>query len=330
MKVMIVGPVVGGSLPVARATAAAFTGLGLDSVFLDYSPFEAEYHLSKESGDSARTMAFLKALEDALTDQVERYKPDVLLGIAQAPLFNRELLVRLRGSGVILAFWFVEDFRVLGYWRSMAPCFDIFFAIQKEEFRQALSEIGAFNHYYLPVAFDNNLDVPVKQGDDLRISFMGAPYPNRVAIFQRLGLSGLRIFGAGWDRHSIDGVVIGDRRITELEARWIYKHSRINLNLHSSMEPAKIGGGFVNPRTFELAGLGCFQLCDRRALLPDLYPEDEVIQFSSEEELVELVHYYLERDAERAEIAMRARRRTLRNHLYEHRVREIMEAVQKM
>lgn len=330
MKVMIVGPVIGGSLPVARATAAAFTGLGLDSVFLDYSPFEAEFHLSKDSGDSARTTAFLKALDNALIDRIDRYKPDLVLGIAQSPMFNLDLLVRLRKSGVILAFWFVEDYRILGYWRSIAPFFDIFFAIQKEEFSRALSEVGAFNHYYLPAAFDNNLDVPAKQGVELQVSFMGAPYPNRVAIFSRLGLKGLRIFGAGWDRHPINGVAIGDRRITELEARWIYKHTKVNLNLHSSMEPARIGGGFVNPRTFELAGLECFQLCDRRELLPDLYSEDDIVQFDTEEELVELVHYYLENESARAEKARNARRRTLRSHLYEHRVREIMEAVYKL
>jgi hypothetical protein len=97
-----------------------------------------------------------------------------------------------------------------------------------------------------------------------------------------------------------------------------------------SMDPNTVGGDFVNPRTFELAGLGCFQLSDRRELLPPLYSGDEVVQFDNEADLVEKIDYYLDHEDERERIAGNARRKTLRSHLYEHRVVEMMEAVQKL
>jgi spore maturation protein CgeB len=328
MKVIITGPIAGGSLPVARATAAAFTGLGYNTRFLDFSPFADEYRIARTSENEDYVQAFIGALEKVLIDQIDKSKPDVLFGIAQSPLFNEELLDKLRKSGVITIYWFVEDFRVLSYWKRIAPHFDIFFSIQKGAFERALAEAGAHNHYYLPMAFDNNLqEFPVQSTPRMPLSFMGAPYPNRVRLLEKLARYDLKIYGEGWNRHPIPGIVTGDRYITEAEARGIYRDTRINLNLHSSMDPNTIGGDFVNPRTFELAGLGCFQLSDSRELLPPLYSEDEVVRFVDEAKLCEKIEYYLEHENERKEITANARRKTLRHHLYEHRVAEIMEVV---
>ncbi len=140
----------------------------------------------------------------------------------------------------------------------------------------------------------------------------------------------MKIYGEGWDSRPVPGVTEGSRWISESEVRSIYRNTEINLNLHSSMDRYAIGGDFVNPRTFELAGMGCFQLCDRRELLPPLYSEDEVVQFGDETELIEKIEYYMEHEGERKEIAGNARRRTLKHHLYEHRVVEIMNAVHNL
>jgi spore maturation protein CgeB len=328
MRVLITGPLAGGSLPVARATAAAFTSMGYESKFIDYSPFADEFRRIMASGNDRDKVAFVGALEKVLIDQINEGKPDILLGIAQSPLFNHRLLDDLRKLGVITLYWLVEDFRVLTYWKRIAPHYDIFFSIQKGAFAEALAEIGANNHCYLPVAFDNNLDEsPARRGARTPISFMGAPYPNRVRVFEILAPYNLKIYGEGWDKYSIPGVIQGSRWIGESEVRSIYRNAEINLNLHSSMDRHTIGGDFVNPRTFELAGMGCFQLCDRRELLPSLYSEDEVVQFGNEAELIEKIEYYLRHESEREEIARNARRRTLKQHLYEHRVVEIMNAV---
>jgi spore maturation protein CgeB len=331
MKVLIAGPIAGGSLPVAGAIASAFTALGHESNFLDYSSFADDLRVARASGNREYTAAFLRALEEVLIDSINRSKPDIFLGIAQSPLFSESLLDGIRKSGVITLYWFVEDFRVLTYWKRIAPHFDIFFSIQTGAFVEALAEAGANNHYYLPVAFDNNLeDFPVRSPTRTPLSFMGAPYPNRVRVFEKLARYNLKIYGEGWDSYPVSGIATGGRRITTAEARSIYRNTAINLNLHSSMDPHTIGGDFVNPRTFELAGLGCFQLSDRRELLPPLYEEDEVVRFGDEADLMEKIEYYLEHEDEREEIAGKARRRTFRNHLYEHRAVEIINAVQKL
>jgi len=331
MRVLITGPIAGGSLPVARATAAAFTAMGYESTFIDYSPFADEFRRVMASGNERARMSFVAALERVLIDRIDGFKPEILLGLAQSPLFNHRLLDELRKSGVITIYWLVEDFRILTYWKRIASHYDIFFSIQTGDFAKALAEAGANNHYYLPVAFDNNLEGPsIQSGHPTPISFMGAPYPNRIRVLQHLARYALKIYGEGWDKHPIPGVIEGSRWISESEVRSIYRNTRINLNLHSSMDRYAIGGDFVNPRTFELAGMGCFQLCDRRELLPPLYSEDEVVQFGNEAELIEKIDYYMGHESERKEIAVNAQRKTLKRHLYEHRVVEMMKAARNL
>ncbi|SPJ15856.1 exported hypothetical protein [Syntrophobacter sp. SbD2] len=187
MRLLITGPLAGGSLPVARATASAFTSLGYESVFIDYSPFADEFRMAMASGNGHQKMAFVEAMERVLIDQINKDKPDILLGIAQSPIFNERLMDNLQKLGIITLYWFVEDFRVLTYWKRIAPHFDIFFSIQTGAFEKALAEAGANNHYYLPVAFDNNIDeFPVQSGTRMPISFMGAPCPNRIRVFETL------------------------------------------------------------------------------------------------------------------------------------------------
>jgi spore maturation protein CgeB len=332
MKILIVGPIMGGSLPVARAAASACVNLGLDVRFLDYSPYADEYYRVKASANHDTIVAFLAGLETRLREEITKAAPEVLLGIAQAPLYNTELLDALRKAGVLTAFWFVEDYRVLTYWRHLAAHFHVFFTIQTGSFREQLRHMGVKRPAYLPLAFDGNLkEDPVQELCESDVSFMGAPYPNRVDLLGHLARFRLKIYGEGWNMFQVPGVTIGDRRIADSEARWIYRHTKVNINLHSSMDPLGICGDFVNPRTFEMGGLGCFQLTDRRDLLPLHYEVGrEVVQFRSVAELIDKTSYFLKHDKERNEIAMNARRKTYERHLYEHRILEMLEVLRRI
>ena len=310
----------------ARAAFSASRGLGLDVTFLDYSSYADEFVRVRTNGTQNEVIQFVISLKARLIDVIKECNPHVLLGIAQAPLTDVKMLKAIRESGILTAFWFVEDYQTFTYWKDIAPNFDLFFTIQKDQFWREL--IGAKNYHYLPLAFDKNLKEERVNGlaGGAKVSFMGAPYPNRIRVFQNLGKFDFKIYGEEWSRYPIEGVVVGDRRITESEARWIYRNSKVNLNLHSSLDENKIGGDFVNPRTFELAGLGCFQLTDQREFLPLHYDVgNEVVQFQSEGDLFEKIKYFLGHKKERDEIAMNSREKTFKHHLYEHRIVEILE-----
>jgi len=332
MKILIVGPFAGGSLPIAQALYSAGIRSGADIEFLDFSEQSIDFIKAIESGSRSDLGLFMIQVKIRLLEKLQNSRPDILLGVAQSPLSDPELLGTIKSSGVLLAYWFMEDYRVFTYWRQIAPLFHIFFTIQRDPFWREMQSMGLTNYHYLPSAFDRNLKLDRSYDfEEMDLSFMGAPYPNRVHLFRRLQEFGLKVFGEGWSSRSVPGIVIGDRRITTAEARSIYQNTRINLNLHSSLNKTAIGGDFVNPRTFELAGLKCFQLVDDRELIKEHFElGEEIVQFRDENDLVEKISYFRTHPEQRRSIAEKSKKRVFQEHLYEHRFMEMIDCFQRI
>ena len=335
---MVVGPIYGGSLETARSTARASEALGAETRLLDFDPFGAGWHAL-----SALPMAtphktklrvdFAKVLGEAVVASALEFRPDLVIALAQAPL-NASVTDRLRAAGIRTAFWFVENHRVLPYWKQVAKDYDAFFAIQDEPFLSMVREAGAPKAIYLPTAADPERHVPIELTEAERrrfgadVSFAGAPYPNRQR--KLLGLIDLapRLWGEGWAGTEVA------RLAAERGARFdlfkmirIFAATGINLNIHSATHVAGLDPDpdYVNPRTFELAACGAFQLVDARAPLPALFRDDELATFRSVAELRDRIAHYLAHPGERAAIAARSRARVLAEHTFAHRVRRIFE-----
>ncbi len=331
MRILVVGAVLGGTVPIGGSIYRAFQEIGIESDFLDFSVLEGEFRDLWTAQDEERSYRFHIQKKILLLERITSFLPDVILGIAQSPLGDTAILPELKKAGITLCYWFTEDYRIFEYWKTIAPWFDHFFTIQQEPFWQELKRAGCDSYHYLPMAFDPGRDCPGESiGPEIAVSFVGAPYPNRVHFLSRFP-GKLEIYGEEWNRYPNPFVVVGDRRITEDEARRIYRRSRININLHSSPLPRELGkGDFVNPRTFELAGMGCFQLTDMRRLLTLHFdPAREVLALSGWEEMTEAAEYFLGHDRERAEMAEKARARVFREHTYRHRAQELVALLQE-
>jgi spore maturation protein CgeB len=115
------------------------------------------------------------------------------------------------------------------------------------------------------------------------------------------------------------------------ESAEIFRSTRINLNLHSSpwVDGVNPVGDYVNPRTFELAGVKAFQLVDERRDLCRFFEiGTELETFADLADCRRKIEYYLDHGQERLEIAERACRRAHSEHTYRHRMQEAMEALQ--
>jgi spore maturation protein CgeB len=262
------------------------------------------------------------------------FQPDIILALAQAPL-SPEAINRLKELKIPIAFWFVEDFRTLPYWKEVASAYDHFFTIQKGDFHQQLISAGARDCHYLPQAAHPSIHQPLKLSFDQKklykadLSFMGAAYHNRVQSFPQLLGMDFKIWGTDWNLDSPVGkrVQNNNERITSKETVEIYNAAKINLNLHSSTYHYGINpdGDFVNPRTFEIAACQGFQLLDHRSDLINLFNVDEeLVVFNSFAELKEQIEFYMENPDLRHEIANRAYERVLGEHTIEHRMQELL------
>lgn len=339
LRILVVLPLYGGSLPIGRYVASA---LKEDSHFVEI--FEApDFFSAYSSLDNLKVTtdrleylqnSFLNVVSQSILAKVETFEPDMVLAMAQAPI-NRQALKRLRRDGVTTAMWFVEDSNLFTYWKAFAPLYDIFAVIQKGHFFNDLESIGQPNALYLPLAAHPDFHRPValssveqrKFGSG--ISFMGAGYPNRRIAFRELVNRDFKIWGTEWEGdHVLEPLVqLKGARVSPEECVKIFNATKINLNLHSSVQTDELvsHGDFVNPRTFELAACGGFQLVDKRSLMDEAFQEDELATFSSMEELLEKIDYFSSKPEERKQVALKSRERVLKDHTYVNRMRTLIE-----
>lgn len=339
VRALVVPPFYGGSLPTAKFCARALENLGHEVDMVECDRFaESFFALSDVTRDKGNadilSRLFMTFIGQVILAKASDFKPDMVFVMAQAPM-TAETISRLKELNVPVVFWFVEDFRVLKYWRDIASSYDHFFTIQRGEFSNLLEQAGCRNNYYLPQACMADMHKPTSLSENQKkdyscdLSFMGAGYYNRRKAFPRLVDFDFKIWGTGWDLNSELGRHIqkkGEKVSTE-ETVLIYNGTKINLNLHSSSfhEGVNEKGDFVNNRTFEIAACSGFQLVDEREELPDLFNiGEEMITYNSMDDLRRKIEYYLERPEERKEIAERARKRVLREHTFESRMAEML------
>ena len=97
--------------------------------------------------------------------------------------------------------------------------------------------------------------------------------------------------------------------------------SRVALNRHGSIA----GEAAVNMRLFEATGMGTVLITDGKDGLDQLFDVgQEVVSYETVDDLVEKVRYYLSHEDERALIAQAGQQRTLREHTYADRMRDLV------
>ena len=338
----VVGPLYGGSLPIAGYVARALASLGqrvnyinLSSFFKPYTEIDGFIRTpGRRNGLQGQFVDFISQLVlEALTE-----KPvDILICLAQAPL-SGTVLDELRRRGVVTAMWFVEDCRRFSTWKDISRYYDYMFLIQTGEFPSLVEAAGAGRAIYLPVGCDPDIHTPLTLTEEERkrwgssLSFVGAGYNNRQQMFATLARRDFKIWGTEWALCAPFDKLVQEkgRRLDPTEYVKIFNASDINLNLHSSGERDGVepDGDFVNPRTFELAACGVFQLVDERTLLPSLFKlGSEVATFRDKASLEASIDYYETHPEERQKIAAAGRARVLAEHTYRHRMETLLSHI---
>lgn len=341
LRILVILPFYGGSLPIGQYVATALRDLSHHvEIFAApdfYSAFCALKNLRLPSNQfEVLESSFLQVISQAIRAKADLFEPDLVFCLAQAPV-TRNLLRTFRKNNITTAMWFVEDFRVFPYWRAFAPLYDFFFVIQKSPLLDELAKMGV-QATYLPLAAlpsfhkQIHLSPAERRRYGSSLSFLGAGYPNRRLAFRQLTHFDFKIWGSDWDDDAILTPFLQQKgeRISPEQAVKIFNASIINLNLHSSIQSKELipPGDFVNPRTFELACCGAFQLLDQRSLLPELFHEDELATFTSMSELLDKIAYYLKHPEERQVLAEKARSRVLAEHTYQHRMQTMLDFIQ--
>ena len=136
----------------------------------------------------------------------------------------------------------------------------------------------------------------------------------------------LAVWGRGWEK--LEGsykVRAAHRGLTLLPAAEVaraYRGARIALNVHH----AQMREG-PNMRTFEIPLARAFQLTDHKSCMADLFDiGTELAVYKGIDDLLTLIDRYLGDAQARHDIAVAGRRRVVRDHTYEVRMRQLVEA----
>ena len=112
-----------------------------------------------------------------------------------------------------------------------------------------------------------------------------------------------------------------------------YISAKICPNVHLNIQKGSLvdapesilnkSGYAVNERLFWIPGAGGFQIADENPLVREFYDEDEV-PMATAEDFNEIFNYYLKHPEVREKMSKKAHDRTMREHLYEHRITNIL------
>lgn len=345
--IAVVGPIAGGSLSIAESAVRALRRLGHRVTFVDnqgYAPaLKAIEAAPVDATARARASVdlFLVA-SDATRRALREARPRLALFLAQAPVVRDSDVDDLRAANIPSVFWFVEDFRVFTYWPSAVRRFDHIWTIQRGELHQRLAAAGHPSFDYVPTACDPELHHPYLP-DETRdyaaaVSFAGSAYPNRRRLLSELCALGLgdeafpasspafRLWGPRFSREPALAAAAAaglDGDVPHATLARIFSAAAINLNLSSSAAPETfaVAKDLVNPRTFEIAGCGGFQLAESLIPVGEFFePGREIETFTSVGEARDKLRHYRAHEAERRAIADAGYRRAHAEHTYDRRL----------
>ncbi|RLA86905.1 MAG: hypothetical protein DRG40_01770 [Deltaproteobacteria bacterium] len=256
-------------------------------------------------------------------DLAEEIKPDFVLHL-YGLYFPVDYVDKLNQKGIPTVLWVQNEEKEFNLTMGISHRYSLFcsYTTLTLERHKAL---GA-NVMYLPIAADHTIYHPLKPPPkkDIDVTWIGAPHRKRLELAEKLQ----KFFPNSFFDFSLS---LPAQKVNE-----IYNRSKVVVGIYQDCDaPFSALTGrrcTLNTerawgcpcRTFEVPAARAFQLQCYREDLPSVYDEDEVA-LAEEDELVDKVTYFLENEEERQRIAEAGYKRTIKEHLYTHRMREIID-----
>lgn len=266
-------------------------------------------------------LSSLPGLVEIAVEQIKRSRPDVLY-CQDLWFFPPQKLAELRPYVKLIVGQVASPLPPASYVSKYDLVLTSF-----PHFVTRLREQGVASEYFR-IGFDTRvLDVLGKIEKDIEVSFVGGisrHHGRALPVLEYLASkTPIEFFGYGASRLGKSSPIL-PRHHGEVWGVDMYRalaRSRITFNRHIN-----VSENFANNmRLYEATGVGTLLLTDRKDNLGDLFEiGKEVVAYSSQEEAVELIDYYMAYPEEAARIAKAGQQRSLRDHTYEKRMEELI------
>lgn len=199
-------------------------------------------------------------------------------------------------------------------------------------FVDRLRALGVASEYFR-IGFDDRvLELLGQVEKDIDFSFVGGisrHHGGAIPLLEHMASStDMRVFGYGVNSLPVTSPVreCHGGEVWGLDMYRALARNRITLNRHINVAENNAN----NMRLYEATGVGAMLLTDRKDNLHELFDLGrEVVTYSSKEEAAELVRHYLDHPEEAETIAKAGQARTLREHTYAQRMKELVPILKR-
>ena len=231
-------------------------------------------------------------------------KPDMVIEI-DGP--GSHHLKGYKNLGIPTAYWAIDSHLKLNFQKNIALDFDYVFVTQKD-YVDSFKEVTD-NVFWLPLAADPDIHKTHKVNKLFDIGFVGSKnpklHPKRVQLLDMLSKK--------YD-------VLAVENIWGENVAKVYNQSKIGFN--------KSILGDLNMRVFEVMSCGTMLLTDKiNNGINDLFKDRKHLVLYIEEDIDELVQYYLENEDEREKIAQQGQKEVHERHTYDNRMDRMLSVL---
>ena len=268
----------------------------------------------------------LPGLMDVAVEQIKATKPDVLY-CQDLSFFPEKVINELRKYVKLIVGQIASPLPPMSFLRGYDMILTSF-----PHFVTRLRSAGIHSEYFR-IGFDERvLNLLSSVQKDIDISFVGGisrHHVNALPILEHLALSTpIEFFGYGLATLP-NNSPIALRHHGEVWGLDMYRalaRSRITINRH-----IKAAENYANNmRLYEATGVGTLLITDQKDNLCNLFNVGkEIVAYSSPQEAVELIRYYVDHPDEASEIAKAGKKRTLKHHTYKHRMEELVPILKR-
>lgn len=332
-KVLIVGP---RFYQFNESMARAFASLGWETRIEAYdNPVHPYRGWLKVRYKFARDKAALRRasrcrFSAALAPVFDAWRPDLVF-MMNGDMVAPALTDRFRAAGARVALWLFDSVRRIPLGEDNLRHADAVFCYERSDIDWIRQRHGVEAHF-LPQAVDTEMYHPIAGAEKkYDIVFAGDLYHSerRRRIVHRLveRYPDRRICVWGiykpWYKNPIRCLlrerrdVYRNRNTDFRQLNEDYNGARLVLNIHH--EQQRDG---ANPKVFEIAASGAFQVCDANPYIERLFPHGELGLYHDDEELFRLIDAALAGDVSARADA--ARREVCARHTFAHRVEQVL------
>jgi spore maturation protein CgeB len=337
-KLLVIGGSWHGSNCAGLATGFRALGHAVELIAYDHYLPKVDRSVVRRGLQRLLAPVYIKQFNLEIISAFELLRPDIVV-VFKGTYVKPESLAHIQSSGAWLAN-FYPDVSVMNHAyldTGIFKYFDHIFTTKRfgiEDFNRTL---GLKQVSFLPHGYDPHVHKPFEGHNLLSqwacdVSFIGSwsPHKERLlsALHRNLMPGQLRIWGNYWEkctRPALHECIMGHAMLGDLYALAICA-SKINLGLLYEGPRGASSGDKITSRTFEIPASGGFLLHERTDEVAEYFAEGkEMACFSSDDELVDKVEYYLSNDVERKGVAHAGYERCIAENSLSHRAQAILD-----